>query len=45
MEGPSYFPPGAGGERLGAAAQGVIARLVRGAAGETADQARRLEAR
>lgn len=45
MEGPSYFPRGAGGERLGAAAQGAIARLVRRAAEETADQARGLEAR
>jgi hypothetical protein len=41
MEGPAYFPRGAGGDRLGAAAQGAIARLVRRAAEETADQAQR----
>jgi hypothetical protein len=41
MEGPTYFPRGAGGERLGGAAQATVARLVRRAALETAAEARR----
>lgn len=42
MEGPTYFPRGAGGERLGSAAQATVARLVQRAALETAAEARRL---
>lgn len=44
MEGPTYFPRGAGGERLGSAAQATVARLVQQAALETAAEARRLAA-
>lgn len=41
MEGPGYFPRGAGGERLGPAARGAIARLLQRAAEETAAEAGR----
>lgn len=41
LEGPAYFPRGAGGERLGRAAHGAIARLLQRAAEETAAEARR----
>lgn len=41
LEGPGYFPRGAGGERLGPAARGAIARLLQRAAEETAAEAGR----